>query len=219
MIKKLINNFLGKKRIILIHYKSPERVRIFDLIKKIKKEKETLLANIECFQLFTIVKATEKVEGNIAEVGCYKGGSSKIICEAKGDKEFHIFDTFNGLPGLSSKDNSKQFYEGQYSSEMKKVMDYLKEYGGLKFHRGIFPLTSLLVRNKVFSFVHLDLDLHDSTLDALNFFYPRMNKGGIIFAHDYGSIKGVKEAFDNFFKDKPEPIIEMSGSQCLIVKL
>jgi hypothetical protein len=28
-----------------------------------------------------------------------------------------------------------------------------------------------------------------------------------------------KEAFDEYFKDKPEPIIEMSGTQCLIVKL
>jgi len=29
----------------------------------------------------------------------------------------------------------------------------------------------------------------------------------------------VKKSFDDFFKNKPEPIIEMSGSQCLIVKL
>jgi hypothetical protein len=29
----------------------------------------------------------------------------------------------------------------------------------------------------------------------------------------------VKKAFDEFFEQKQEPIIEMSGTQCLIVKL
>lgn len=38
-------------------------------------------------------------------------------------------------------------------------------------------------------------------------------------SHDYISIPAVRKAFDDYFKDKPEPIIEMSGSQCLIVKL
>ncbi len=49
-----------------------------------------------------------------------------------------------------------------------------------------------------------------------------MQKGGVIMSHDYvasdGSITGVKKAFDEFFKNKPEPIIELSGSQCIIVK-
>ena len=29
----------------------------------------------------------------------------------------------------------------------------------------------------------------------------------------------VKKAFDEFFKDKTEPLLEMAGSQCLLVKL
>jgi len=45
-----------------------------------------------------------------------------------------------------------------------------------------------------------------------------MNKGGVIISHDYFGSPVVKKAFDDFFKDKPEPIIEMSGTQCLIVK-
>ena len=34
----------------------------------------------------------------MAEVGVYQGVSAKLICEAKGDKELHLFDTFEGLP-------------------------------------------------------------------------------------------------------------------------
>ena len=43
----------------------------------------------------------------------------------------------------------------------------------------------------------------------------------IVFAGNWQEAfaKAGLESFDDFFEDKPEPIIEMSGSQCLIVKL
>ena len=33
------------------------------------------------------------------------------------------------------------------------------------------------------------------------------------------AVKEYRQAFDEFFKDKPEAIIELSGSQCLVVKV
>lgn len=105
---------------------------------------------------------------------------------------------------------------------MKKL---LKKYKNVYFYKGFFPKTARVLSNKKFSFVHLDVDLYKSTFDALDFFYPRMNLGGIIISHDYStcrnyeSIPGVKKAIVDFFQDKPESIIELIGSQCLIVKL
>lgn len=48
-----------------------------------------------------------------------------------------------------------------------------------------------------------------------------MNAGGVIISHDYPDSKGVKRAFDEFFKDKPEIIIELPGhdGQCLVIKV
>ena len=46
-----------------------------------------------------------------------------------------------------------------------------------------------------------------------------MNKGGVIMSHDYMEFTGVRKAFDEFFEDKEEVIIELSGTQCLILKL
>jgi len=66
--------------------------------------------------------------------------------------------------------------------------------------------------------VHIDVDLFEATLASLVFFYPKMNKAGIIISHDYDE-PGVRKAFDDFFADKPEPVIEMSGCQCLVVKV
>ena len=75
-----------------------------------------------------------------------------------------------------------------------------------------------MFRNRRFSFVHLDVDLYQSTLDCLNFFYPRLSLGGIIISHDYTTAEGVDLAFDEFFSNKPETPMELIGYQVMVVK-
>ena len=205
---------------VMIFYNDPERANVIDLIRRIKSENEMLLTDNEAYQLFMTVVRTKKVDGDIAEVGAYRGASAKLICEAKGDKALHLFDTFEGLPDLSQIDNPR-FYKGQFLATFEDVKNYLKEYPNIHFYKGLFPFTAEPIEGKVFSFVNLDVDLYESTLSCLKFFYPRMNKGGIIMSHDYMDINlpGVRKAVDDFFEDKQETIIELSGTQCLIVKL
>jgi hypothetical protein len=82
-----------------------------------------LLADNEAYQLFATVKAVAKIQGDIAEVGVFKGGSAKLICEAKGNKRLHLFDTFEGIPKVETIDTPK-FYKGQYSSSLEDVKNY-----------------------------------------------------------------------------------------------
>ena len=100
---------------------------------------------------------------------------------------------------------------------MEKVEKYLSKYNNVKFYKGIFPETAKPIEQKQFSFVHLDVDLYQSTLDCLEYFFPRMVKGGIILTHDYHT-SGVKKAFEKYFKNKNIPQIELSSSQCLVIK-
>ncbi len=178
------------------------------------------LRDCEAYQLYLAVKNSNKIQGDIAEVGVFKGASAKIICEIKGDKRLHLFDTFEGLPKPNAFDDPNVFSKNQFASELSEVKDYLIQYPHVNFYKGTFPTTALPVSDKQFSFVHLDVDLYQSTHDSLTFFYPRMAKGGIIISHDYLNSLGVRKAVDDFFKDKPEPIIELEtlGLQCLIVK-
>lgn len=177
------------------------------------------MSDPDAYQIYTAVKKTEKIEGDIAEVGVYKGGSAKLIREIT-KKPLHLFDTFEGLPDLSKHDNPEHFHKGEYSSSLEGVKNYLKNYSNISFYKGLFPATAEPVKNKKFSFVHLDVDLYESTINCLKFFYPRMSRGGVIISHDYPGAKGVKKAFDEFFEDKLEIIIEPFGTgQGLIVKL
>jgi hypothetical protein len=203
---------------LLSFYKEQETV---NLIKSVKKEVDFAFYPYEAYMIYSIANSQSKLEGDMAEVGVYQGGSAKLICEAKGDKTLHLFDTFTGLPPLSESDmhfGVKFWKENEFNNTSEdKVKQYLSKYGNVKTYGGKFPETSDPVKNIKFSFVHLDVDLYQSTIDSLEFFYPRLVRGGIIMTHDYHS-GGVRKAFEEFFSSKQIPVIELTGSQCMIVK-
>jgi hypothetical protein len=87
------------------------------------------------------------------------------------------------------------------------------------YYPGLFPTTADPLRDRLFSFVHLDADLYESALAALQFFYERLSPGGIVLCHDYPWASGVVKAIEEFFRDKPDPVIELTGYQAMIVKL
>lgn len=218
---KVIGNILripvkvSQWQLLKIHKKTED----FELVKTIQREKHTLMWPTETMQILFCAKAARKIDGDFAEVGVYLGGSAKLVAEVKGEKHLYLFDTFAGLPTTNEKDESSMS-KNQYSAPYDLVSKYLQNYPRVFLHRGFFPReTSDFVKDKKFAFVHLDVDLYQSTLEGLEFFYPRMNKGGIILSHDYSSLKGVNLAFNEFFADKVEPIIELSTSQCLVVKV
>ena len=134
------------------------------------------------------------------------------------DKILTLFDTFEGLPELSNQDESDKFHKNQYCCSIERIKNYLKQYPNVSFYQGLFPKTSGPVVDKKFSFVHLDVDLYLSTKNCLEFFYPRMNKGGVIISHDYAFSKGVKSAFQEYFEEISDPVIEIAENQCMVVK-
>lgn len=174
----------------------------------------------EKFTLYSSMKAVTHVPGDVAEVGVYKGGSAKIICEEKGNKEIHLFDTFAGLPGgvIQKSDLVKGGWLDDTTAES--VKEYLKEYGGVHVYQGLFPDTAGPVADKKFCLVHLDTDIYQGTIEGLRFFWPRMVTGGRIICHDYNNVDcpGVKRAFQEFFADSPERIIDIADTQGMVVK-
>jgi hypothetical protein len=213
-----LTNYLHSKKIDLVYYtKNQEKKDIFQLISQIKKDVNLLLTYTEAFNIFKAVRNVSKVSGELAEVGSYEGGSAKLIAEAENEKQIYLFDTFEGLPEVSEFDADLK--KGDYSAIFDNVQDYLKGYNNITIYKGLFTDTSESIRDKKFSFVHLDVDTYQSTLSCIEFFYERLSSGGIMISHDYGCGKGVTKAFDEFFCKKPEVIIELPGSQCLIVKI
>jgi hypothetical protein len=188
------------------------------LTRQIRNEVEFLLDDSESCQIFNAVVQSAKVPGDLVEVGVFRGGSAKLICEAKGGRPLHLFDTFEGLPSPGTGD-SPRFTSGQYVGRLDEVRSYLESYQHVFFYKGCFPDTAGPIAERNFAFAHLDVDLYQSTFDCLQFLYPRMSRGGIIVSHDYSNAEGVRQAFDQFFADKAEPVLQVALSQALVVKL
>jgi hypothetical protein len=188
---------------------------VADLVSQVSRETEMLLSNLEAAQIYQTVRAVAAIPGELAEVGVYRGASSRIIREAEPRKSFHLFDTFAGLPKPSGEDAA--FSEGLYQCSLQDVRQYLSRYQDLHFYPGRFPETATPVAHLRFSFVHLDVDLYESTLRSLEFFWPRLELGGAILSHDYATSPGVHTAFQEFFKGKA-PVFPLAHSQCLVIR-
>ncbi|MCG2686745.1 TylF/MycF family methyltransferase [Candidatus Parcubacteria bacterium] len=219
-LAKELKNALLNKNGVLVFYDTSLGVKSFDVIRQLKKDNRLFVRYPEAYQVCAMVDRVKEICGDIVEVGVYRGGTAKLICEIEKNKTVHLFDTFAGLPELHEKDAHKLFYKGAYTAEFEDTRDYLKDYKNIHFYKGLFSENAYLLKDKNFSLVHLDVDIYQSTLDCLNFFYYRMSKKGVILSHDYPVSKGVKLAFDEFFKDKPEMVIELPGcGQCMIIKI
>jgi hypothetical protein len=188
------------------------------LMRRARHERRSLVTNNELFIVHSLASGMAKVPGDFAEVGIYQGSTAKLICEGKGDKALHLCDTFEGLPEPG--ENEKQVEKkGRYACSLESIQKYLDGIPNLHYYKGFCPDS---VRGKLddtrFAFVHLDVDLYKSTLDCLEYFWPRMNPGGVILSHDYSVLEGVRQAFTEFTADKLEQVIELPTTQCMLVK-
>ena len=215
ILSKFATNFQFK---LLYFYKDKE---VIDLIKQIKKEVDFAFYPYEAFMIHSIVKTQTTIEGDLAEVGVYQGGSAKLICEVKKGKKLYLFDTFTGLPEVSNEDThfgEKHWHDNEFSNtSAESIRKLLDKYENVHIIEGNFPESGREIIEKSFCFVHLDVDLYKSTIDALRFFFPKMVQGGVILIHDFHS-DGIQKAFQEFKNENKIHLIELTGSQAMIIK-
>ena len=215
--RRTLERFQG---VIVQHHSPAERRDAFERTRTIAREIETLLSAHEAYQLFALVRRLRKIPGALAELGVYRGGSARIILEASDGRELHLFDTFTGLPAPNTThDAGAPFAQGNYSAGIELVRSNLAAFTNVRYHAGFFPQTTASVAEQRFSFVHVDADLHQSTLDALDFFYARMTPGGVMLFHDSIQPGGARRAIESFFETRREAVLELGGNQSFVVKL
>ena len=218
-IGKILGYFSTKFQYKLLSFYKEKKV--VSLIKSIKNEVDFTFFPYEAYMVYSIAKSQRELDGDMAEVGVYQGGSAKLVCEVKGDRKLFLLDTFIGLPELSDADThfgKKHWKKNQFNdTSLEAVKDYLSSYENVQIIKGEFPKTADSINDSKFSFVHLDVDLYKSTIECLKFFYPRLVQGGIILVHDYHS-DGIQKAFKEFLQSNKAQLIELTGSQCMIIK-
>nr|WP_321450268.1 TylF/MycF/NovP-related O-methyltransferase [uncultured Carboxylicivirga sp.] len=166
----------------------------------------------------------KNIEGNLAELGVYKGETAKLIHHMMPERKLFLFDSFCGLPKQVIREDCDGTVRPQTvkfdNTTPEEVIKFIDGNSQVEIKEGIFPETTKGLESEIFAFVHIDADLYQSTIDALTFFYPRLSPQGCIIIHDYNhNWEGVKKAVDEFEQTIPEcfsPIGDMYGSTILI---
>lgn len=160
------------------------------------------------------------VGGDVCEFGVAQGATSALIANeiAPGDRQLHLFDSFEGLPAPTEQDQliddidglgSMQAYEGKMSNPVELVRSRLAAIGfpasRTTIHAGFFADEA--PQNQRFpsavSFAYVDFDFYQPILDALVFLDKVTSAGSIIIVDDYDFFSsGAKQAVDEFVAER-----------------
>lgn len=162
-------------------------------------------------ELANVLQASS--DGTIVEFGCYVGTTSlyirRLMNHFKSTGQFHVYDSFEGLPEKSARDRSalgEQFKAGELAVGKKA---FLREFqrAGLQppfIHKGWFnELASSDVPDGI-SFAFLDGDYYDSIMDSLRLIENKLAKSATIVVDDYGNeaLPGASIAVDEWCREK-----------------
>lgn len=206
----------------LYNYEGDELYKIYDLSleKTDCKQWDNYLKRLRHYSLMHLVNSNIKrlgVNHNFVECGCWLGQStfeiSYLLEKNNFKKSFLVFDSFEGLSEINSKDHSpfrknteksNNKVRKHFASNFDKVHDLLKDFKFTKLHKGWIPEVFDLTNCDSIQFLHIDVDLYQPTYDSLNYFWNKLVPGGIIVCDDYNATKwpGAKKAWDDFLKDK-----------------
>ena len=168
------------------------------------------------WMLHQLLKLVRDLPGDTAECGAFLGASSWLMCEL--GRTHHIFDSFQGLSSPDAIDGD-HWQEGVLSASEEAVLANLAPNQPV-LHKGWIPDRFADVADRQFAAVHVDVDLYRPTRDSIEFFYPRLNQGGIFVCDDYGftTCPGATKAVDDFMSGKPETVVSLDCGGCFFVK-
>ncbi|MBC8044672.1 MAG: class I SAM-dependent methyltransferase [Rhizobacter sp.] len=156
---------------------------------------------------------SEGVAGSFAELGVFRGETSKFIHHFAPHRKFFLFDTFKGF---DTRDDAEANADTRFlDTSAQKVRQHIASTmppERLIFREGYFPETAAGLEQERFAFVMLDVDKYAPTLAGLEFFYPRLLSGGYIFIHDFNSPEsdwGVSKAVNLYMQGKPEKLVDI----------
>jgi O-methyltransferase len=146
------------------------------------------------------------IQGALAELGVWRGITSSFIHSQVPGRPLYLFDTFAGFSGKDGTDGRFR------DTSVELVRRRIRDCSNVSFRVGTFPETAHGLESELFALVLIDVDKYEPTLAGLNFFYPRVPRGGYIFVHDYNSPEwepGVSRAVGEFLKERLEQAIEL----------
>jgi O-methyltransferase len=215
----------------------PDFIDLYEAARKKTDTKPSIKRLPRFYNLLHLFRQIEPLSGFIAECGCWRGLSSLMLLselrrldpQYRG-AEYLICDSFSGLSEPSNLDvirhpdalKTGETYgvSGDFSCSQEVVQENLSEFPEVTYQPGWIPESLQSLPERTYRFVHVDLDLHEPTAGAVEYFYPRLIAGGMLVCDDYGTIAwpGARRAVDEYCQTHKVPLLPLSTGQAVLYK-
>lgn len=168
-------------------------------------QEQDYLNNVE------ICKYYKHIPGCIVECGVWRGGMIAGISEALGaDRQYYLFDSFEGLPPAEKKkdglgaiawqeNTTSPTYYDNCSADIRFAQKAMKISGvpNVKFVKGWYENT-LPGFNEPIAILRVDCDWYSSVLSCFENLYEKVVDGGLIIIDDYYVWDGATRAVHDY---------------------
>jgi len=168
----------------------------------------------------------EGVEGHLIETGVWRGGAcifmrAVLIAYGIADRKVFVADSFEGLPKPDDRkypaDKGDKHYIHTYLAVSKEdVENNFRKYNLLDdqvvFLKGWFKDTLPNAPIEKLSILRLDGDMYGSTMESLEYLYPKLSNGGFCIIDDY-ALRGCQMAVHDY-RSKYQINSEMKEIDC-----
>jgi O-methyltransferase len=200
-------------------YDDNQFLTLYDLIKG-----NTLVDIYRCYELYSFITKNKDLQGDILEVGVWKGGTGTLLTKAlnsvSSSNSTYLVDTFKGVVKAGAKDTIYKGGEHADTSE-KTVLELLNSCMAEKYKllKGIYPDEVALPDTvKQLRLCHIDVDTYESGKQIINSVWPLISPGGAVIFDDYGfwGCEGITHLCNNLNLSNSTFIHNLNGHAIFI---
>ncbi len=236
-IKKIL--FLGARLIFKINKNDPFDVFISEAFyAPWKKDTEfqknyckfanlTMLDQVRLYTFWEAIENIESIDGDVIEVGSWKGGVSFLMAEKISSKNINktvfAYDTFHGVVKSGIHDNYYKNNEHDEATldEFNINIDKFKT-SNLEVFSGIYPDSFIdnIDEKTKYCLAHIDVDTFQSAYDSFKYIWKKLSKNGIVIFDDYGfhQTNGVRVCVSKIRNEYNCSFFYLQSGQAIIVK-
>ncbi|SAK61218.1 Macrocin O-methyltransferase [Caballeronia fortuita] len=183
----------------------------------------TLVDIYRCYELWTLARQTRSLEGDVVEVGVWRGGTGALLACANRVKVVHLFDTFTGV-AKADPEFDTLYTGGEHADTDESIVRSLFSKLNAKFeiHRGIFPDDTLAALPEKVSLAHIDVDTYQSIRQSFEAIWPRIQPRGVVVFDDYAAFgcEGAAQAVNELAAQTPDAFfVHNINGHALMIKV
>lgn len=151
------------------------------------------------YSLYQIAGKQSELSADFAECGVF-AGMTTFFTASKCKSKYVALDSFEGLSKPVEKDGD-HFSEFDLRAPIEVAEKTLSRFENVSLIKGWIPDSFSQLEESKYSFVNVDVDLYEPTIESIKYFWPRVVSGGVLICDDYGSNKtpGARAAMNEYF--------------------